>query len=134
MRKFLVNAAVAAVIGLTGLASAATTASADSVIFQFGSPRAVDVQYRDYYGDYYGDYDRDYYDRDWRRDRPRWDGGRRGRCERWLAVEKARDLGLRRAHVANVARRKVIVEGRRHGYRETIYFANVRGCPVIGRW
>ncbi|MCA1439691.1 hypothetical protein I6F07_05520 [Ensifer sp. IC4062] len=129
MRKFLVNAAVAAVIGLTGLASAATTASAESLIFEFGSPRGVDVQYRDYDRDYYRDYDRD-----WRRDRPRWDGERRGRCDRWLAVEKARDLGLRRAHVANVARRKVIVEGRRHGYRQTIIFANVRGCPVIGRW
>ncbi|MDK1490160.1 hypothetical protein QN219_08815 [Sinorhizobium sp. 7-81] len=125
MKKFLVKAAVAAVIGLTGLVGTATTASADSLVFQFGSPRGVDVQYRDY--------DRDY-DRDWRRDRPRWGGERRGRCDRWLAVEKARDLGLRRAHVANVARRKVIVEGRRHGYREAIIFANVRGCPVIGRW
>ncbi|MDK1375005.1 hypothetical protein QN222_10975 [Sinorhizobium sp. 6-70] len=119
MRKFLVNAAVAAVIGLTGLAGAATTASAESVIFEFGSPQGV--QYRDY-------------DRDWRRDRPRWDGERRGRCDPWLAVEKARDRGLRRAHVANVARRQVVVEGRRHGDRQAIIFANVRGCPVIGRW
>ncbi|WEX86138.1 hypothetical protein PZN02_002396 [Sinorhizobium garamanticum] len=129
MKKFLVNAAVAAVIGLTGLAGAATTASAESLIFQFGSPRGVDVQYRDY-----DRYDRYSDEGDWRRDRPRWGGERRGRCDRWLAVEKARDLGLRRAHVANVARRKVIVEGRRHGYREAIIFANVRGCPVIGRW
>ncbi|MDK1387145.1 hypothetical protein QN224_17185 [Sinorhizobium sp. 8-89] len=122
MKKFLVKAAVAAVIGLTGLVGAATTASAESLIFEFGSPRGVDVQYRDY--------DRD----DWRRDRPRWGRERRGRCDPWLAVEKARDRGLRRAHVANVARRQVVVEGRRHGYRQAIIFANVRGCPVIGRW
>ncbi|WEX76466.1 hypothetical protein PYH37_004775 [Sinorhizobium numidicum] len=127
MRKFLVNAAVAAVLGLTGLAGAASTASAESFVFEFGSPRGVDVQYRDY--DRYGD------ERDWRRDRYRPGfGERRGRCAPWIAVEKARDRGLRRAYVADVSRRRVVVEGRRRGSNQTIVFANVRGCPFIGRW
>lgn len=115
MKKLLVNAAVAAVMGLTGLVS---TASAQSLTFEFGPGGGV--QYRDY--------DR----HDGWRDRPRYE--RRGRCAPWIAVDKARDRGLRRAHVADVTGRRVVVEGRRHGYRQAIVFANVRGCPIIGRW
>lgn len=130
MKKFLINATVAAVVGLTGLTGGATVASADSLVFEIGP--GVDVQYRDRDRDRWGD------ERDWRRDR--WDrgerrwGGRRGRCVPGLAIEKARDRGLRRAHVADISRRQVVVAGRRHGYRQAIIFANVRGCPVIGRW
>ncbi|AFL53171.1 hypothetical protein ABIE78_000934 [Sinorhizobium fredii] len=122
MRKFLVNAAVAAVVGLTGLVGTTTTASADALVFEFG--QGGGVQYREH------DYDRWDDRRDWRRDR--WE--RRGRCEPWLAVDKARDRGLRRAHVADISRRQVVVQGRRHGDRQAIIFANVRGCPIIGRW
>ncbi|MBP2236781.1 hypothetical protein J2Z31_003295 [Sinorhizobium kostiense] len=123
MKKFFINAAVAAVVGLTGLTGAATTASAESLVFELGRG-GVDV---------YHDRDRD---RDWRRDR--WDRGegwgRRSRCVPGLAVEKARDRGLRRAHVADISRRQVVVAGRRYGERRAIVFANVRGCPIIGRW
>ncbi|ASY63789.1 hypothetical protein SJ05684_c23490 [Sinorhizobium sojae CCBAU 05684] len=130
MKKFLINATVAAIVGLTGLTGGASVASADSLVFEIGPRGGVDVQYRDRdrrWGD----------ERDWRRDRrgdrgERW--GRRGRCAPWLAVDKARDRGLRRAHVADVSRRQVVVAGRRYGERRTIVFANVRGCPVIGRW
>lgn len=126
MKNRFFNAAAAAVIGLTGLLAGASTASADSIEFGFGP--GVDVQYRDYDGGY-GD------ERDWRRGRDRhWDRDRRGRCAPWIAVDKARDRGLRRAYVADVTPRRVIVEGRRHGYRQTIVFANARGCPMIGRW
>lgn len=129
MKKFLINAAVAAMVGLTGLTGTATTASADSLVLELGQG-GVDV-YRDRdRGRHWGD------ERDWRRDR--WDRGerwgRRGRCAPGLAVEKARDRGLRRAHVADVSRRQVVVAGRRYGERRAIVFANVRGCPVIGRW
>jgi hypothetical protein len=122
MRKFLVTAAVAAVVGLTGLVGTATTASADALVFEFGQGGGVQYRERDY-----GRWDGQ---GDWRRDR--WE--RRGRCEPWLAVDKARDRGLRRAHVADVSRRQVVVQGRRHGDRQAIIFANVRGCPIIGRW
>ncbi|ABR61049.1 hypothetical protein GOC91_11355 [Sinorhizobium medicae] len=117
MKKFLVNAAIAAVIGLTGLVS---TASAQSLTLEIGPGG---VQYRDYdrHDDWRG---RGHYDR---RDR-------RGRCAPGLAVEKARDRGLRRAYVADVTGRRVVVEGRRRGHRQAIVFANARGCPVIGRW
>ncbi len=128
MKNRFFNAAAAAVIGLTGLLGAASTASADSIEFGFGPSDGIDVQYRDYNGGY-GD------ERDWNRGRDRyWDRGRRGRCAPWIAVDKARDRGLRRAYVADVTPRRVIVEGRRHGYRQTIVFANARGCPTIGRW
>ncbi len=132
MKNILINAAAAAVIGLTGLVGAASTASADTVEFGFGPGDGVQVQYRDF--------DRGYDDeRDWGRDRRGpdrgWDGGgRRSRCAPWMAVDKARDHGLRRAYVADVSHRRIVVEGSRRGYRQTIAFANVRGCPVIGRW
>lgn len=132
MKNILINAAAAAVIGLTGLVGAASTASADTVEFGFGSGDGVQVQYRDF--------NRGYDDeRDWGRDRRGpdrgWDGGgRRSRCAPWMAVDKARDHGLRRAYVADVSHRRIVVEGSRRGYRQTIAFANVRGCPVIGRW
>jgi hypothetical protein len=132
MKNILINAAAAAVIGLTGLFGAASTASADAVEFGFGSGDGVQVQYRDF--------DRGYGDeRDWGRDRRGpdrgWDGGgRRSRCAPWMAVDKARDHGLRRAYVADVSHRRIVVEGSRRGYRQTIAFANQRGCPVIGRW
>ncbi|RVG82566.1 hypothetical protein [Sinorhizobium meliloti] len=118
MKKFLVNAAVAAVIGLTGLVS---TASAQSLTLELGPGGGV--HYRDH--DRHDDWrDRRHYDR---RDR-------RGRCAPGPAVDKARDRGLRRAYVADVTGRRVVVEGRRHGHRQAIVFANARGCPIIGRW
>ena len=67
---------------------------------------------------------------------PGWDGpGRdrphRGECRPHHAVEKARWNGLRRAFVADVTPRRVVVAGVRHGGRDRMVFANVRGCPVI---
>ena len=45
------------------------------------------------------------------------------------------DLRLgRRVVEIDRAQRRVVVEGRRHGYRQSIVFANARGCPTIGRW
>ena len=54
-------------------------------------------------------------------------------CSPRRAVEEARWSGLHRARVHNVTPRRVVVAGVRHGYRDRIVFANVRGCPVIRR-
>jgi hypothetical protein len=134
MRQIITRLALAGFIGLTGLGATVTPAAADTLTFGIHSGGAVDVQYRDRDRDRYGD------ERDWRWDRrdrsdrgDGWGRERRGRCAPWLAVDKARDYGLRRAYVADVSRRRVVVEGRRHGDYRRIVFANARGCPVIGR-
>jgi hypothetical protein len=58
--------------------------------------------------------------------------GPRG-CDPRMAEDIARNYGLRRARVADVTPRRVIVDGYgRHG-PDTMVFANVRGCPVMGR-
>ena len=44
MKNTLINAAAAVVIGLTGLVGAASTASAETVEFGFGSGGGVPVQ------------------------------------------------------------------------------------------
>ena len=122
MKQTFAKLMLAGLIGLTGLAGTAATASADTLTFGIHSGDVVDVQYRDW------DQNRRY--------RPDWGNERherRGRCAPWLATEKARDIGLRRAQVVHVGNRRVVVEGRRHGEFRTIAFANVRGCPVLGR-
>ncbi|MBW9062616.1 hypothetical protein JNB71_04740 [Rhizobium herbae] len=130
MRRILTKLALAGFIGLTGLGATVVPAAAETLTFGIHSGGVVDVQYREGYRD----------ERDWgwdRRHRPDWGDGwgreRRGRCAPWLAVDKARDYGLRRAYVADVSWRRVVVEGRRHGDYRRIVFANARGCPVIGR-
>lgn len=136
MRQIFTRLALAGFIGLTGLGATVAPAAADTLTFGIHSGGVVDVHYRDRDG--YGD-ERDW-ERDWDRDRrhrPGWGHGwgheRRGRCAPWLAVDKARYFGLRRAYVADVSWRRVVVEGRRHGDYRRIVFANARGCPVIGR-
>ncbi|CAN7318636.1 hypothetical protein LJR235_001639 [Pararhizobium sp. LjRoot235] len=139
MRQIFTRLALAGFIGLTGLGATVAPAVAETLTFGIHSGGVVDVQYRDRDG--YGD-ERDGYgdERDWGRDRRHrpdrgdgWGRERRGRCAPWLAVDKARDYGLRRAYVADVSWRRVVVEGRRHGDYRRIVFANARGCPVIGR-
>lgn len=131
MRQNFVKLAAIAFIGLSGLGATAATASADTLTFGLHSGGVVDVQYRDNDRNRRGD------ERDWghnRHNRPGWDRGeRRGRCAPGLAQEKARDFGLRRAQVVDVSPRRVVVEGRRRGEYRTVVFANVRGCPIIGR-
>lgn len=125
MTHFFAKAALAALIGFGGLGATATTASADSIRFGIGDG-GLSVQVRDH-------------DRGWDRGRGRgdrgWDRhGRRGRCAPWMATRKAERFGLRRAHVVDISRRRVIVEGRKRGRFITVAFANARGCPTIGRY
>ena len=57
-------------------------------------------------------------------------GFERGFCRPRRALRKARSRGLRRAYIARVGHRGVIVKGRKWGERVTVGFANRRGCPV----
>ncbi|KQY36053.1 MULTISPECIES: hypothetical protein [Rhizobium/Agrobacterium group] len=130
MKQIFAKLALAGMIGLTGLGATLTPAAADTITLGLSSGGIVDVQYRDRDRDRYGD------ERDWDRDRrhrPGWGHERRGRCDPWLAQEKARDFGMRRARVVDVSPRRVVVEGMRRGNYRTLVFANARGCPVIGR-
>jgi hypothetical protein len=54
----------------------------------------------------------------------------RVRCDLDLATDIARDEGLRRPRVVDVTERRVVVRGRTAYGRETIVFANRRGCPI----
>ena len=56
---------------------------------------------------------------------------RRGRCTVRHAIRKARRLGVHHTHLARANHRRIVVRGRRHGYRARIVFANRRHCPVI---
>ena len=132
MKQIFAKLALAGMIGLTGFGATLAPAAADTLTLGLYSGGVVDVQYRD------RDRDRDRYgdERDWDRDRrhrPGWGHERRGRCDPWLAQEKARDFGIRRARVVDVSPRRVVVEGVRRGDYRSIVFANARGCPVIGR-
>lgn len=129
MKQLFAKLMVAGLVGLSGFTGlGAASASAETLSFGIRSGDVVEVQYGGGYGD----------ERDWDRGRDRgrhhgWDRERRGRCAPWLATDKARYYGLRRAQVVHVGQRRVVVEGRRHGDYRQIVFANVRGCPVIGR-
>lgn len=60
--------------------------------------------------------------------------GFRGRgCDPRQAEGIARDYGLRRARVVDVTPRRVVVNGFGRRGPDTIMFANVRGCPMMGR-
>ena len=62
---------------------------------------------------------------------PRFD--RRRGCDPREAVDVARSYGLRRARVVDVTPRRVIVDGFGRRGPDTMMFANVRGCPLLGR-
>lgn len=56
---------------------------------------------------------------------------RRRGCDPVDALDAARDAGLRRARVARVSPRNIVVEGFTRGGADRMVFANVRGCPKI---
>ncbi|MCR6500156.1 hypothetical protein MUO32_13995 [Shinella sp. CPCC 101442] len=139
MTNFLKKTVLAALLGLGALTAVAPAASAGDI-----SLSIEQVGYRNGFfevHDYGRDRDRDRWDRrsdrrdrwDRRHERRHGDWGRRGRCSPDFAVAKARDLGLRRARLADVTPRKVVVEGFRHGGYSRVVFANDRHCPVLWR-
>jgi hypothetical protein len=54
-------------------------------------------------------------------------------CAPGFAEEKASRMGLRRAHVIDMNRRVVVVEGFSRRGPDRIVFANERGCPLMRR-
>ncbi len=118
MKTFLKTAVITlsvALTGLTGMAVTAPAAKADTLEFRIGPVVSICASGRAGVTMTAGS------------------ATARGRCHPGLAVEKARDYGFRRAQVVDVTPRRVVVEGRRFGDYRTISFANVRGCPVLGR-
>lgn len=141
MTTFLTKTILAAVLGLGALTASVPAASAaglsvtvDTVGYRNGFLQVQEGDWgrRDGWG---GDRRRgdDRWDR--RDDRRHGDGwGRgRGRCSPDLAVAKARDFGVRRARIADMSPRRVVVEGFRRGEYSRIVFANERGCPAMWR-
>jgi hypothetical protein len=63
----------------------------------------------------------------------RYDPHRPRICSPVLAVQKARERGMRYAHITNITPRRVVVEGRDRRGPDRIAFANVPGCPLIRR-
>ena len=128
MTSFLKNTLLAAVLGLgalTAFAPAASAANIELSVEQVGYRNGF-LEVRDH------DRGRDRWDRRHDRRHGNWGGGR-GRCDIGLAVAKARDFGLRRARVADVTPRKVVVEGFRYQGYSRMVFANDRHCPVLWR-
>jgi hypothetical protein len=54
-------------------------------------------------------------------------------CDPRQAEDIARGYGLRHARVADITPRRVIVNGFGRRGPDSIVFANVRGCPIMGR-
>ncbi|MDI7860944.1 hypothetical protein MRS76_03155 [Rhizobiaceae bacterium n13] len=112
MTQFFAKAGLAALIAFGAISATASTAAAQDVGFGFYVGNGGYYQPRPYYP-------RPVY-------RPRV-------CSPGQAIEKARWNGLRRARVAQVGPRRVVVEGTgRYGWGRMV-FANVPGCPLIHR-
>ncbi len=134
MTTILKKTILAAVLGLGALSASVPAASAAGI-----SVTIDNVGYRNGFLQVQG------FDGGWeeeRRDRrrERWDDrrerrhhgdfGRRGRCSPDLAIDKARDFGMRRARIADMSPRRVVVEGFRRGEYTRMVFMNDRGCPI----
>ncbi|MDL2405177.1 hypothetical protein PY650_05810 [Rhizobium calliandrae] len=111
MKELLAKLGIAAAITVTVLSGTA----------EYASAQGVDV----YIGPGYHRPPPDYY-----APRPHYD--RRG-CDPREAMDVARSYGLHRARVVDVTPRRVIVDGFGRRGPDTMMFANVRGCPLIGR-
>lgn len=131
MTRIVKKTILAAVLGLCALTASVPAASAAglSVTIDTVGYRNGFLQVQD------GGWDRDRRDRDrdrWddRRDRRHGERGGRGRCSPELAIDKARDFGMRRARIADMSPRRVVVEGFRRGDYSRMVFVNERGCPI----
>lgn len=112
MNQLLAKLGVAAAIAMTALSGSAGYAAAQGVDIYIGPGHRPPPP--------------DYY----RPPPPRFD--RRG-CDPREAVDVARSYGLHRARVVDVTPRRVIVDGFGRRGPDTMMFANVRGCPMLGR-
>jgi hypothetical protein len=118
MKEILAKAGIAMAIAVAALSGAVTSASAQGVDIYVGPG-------------YHRPPPPDYY-----RPPPPPPGygyGRPRGCDPRQAEDIARDYGLRRARVADITPRRVIVNGFGRRGPDTMVFANVRGCPLMGR-
>jgi hypothetical protein len=128
MIKTIRNAALTLAVGLGALAAMPATAEADGLYFSFGSggSRA---------GVYLGDgghvrhWDRNH-GRHWKNDHHRWKP--RNRCTNGRALDKAANMGVRRAYVSYASDSTITVRGRALGDSVRVRFSRAPGCPVIG--
>ncbi|MDN5927342.1 MAG: hypothetical protein L0I29_09740 [Hyphomicrobiales bacterium] len=114
MLKFIKASAVCAVLGITALAGA--PAQADALYIGAGGHGGLRVMVRDNHG-------------------PRWHGNRHYRpvraCSPERALERARRMGVRRAHVAYQNRSVIGVRGHDRRGRITLTFGRYANCPLI---
>ncbi len=112
----LIRAAFIGTLALSSVSISGLPAMSQDLEFRVG-PGGVDVRNRD----------RDRYPDQYEGGRDR----RRGECTPDDALDAARDSGLRRARIARVTPRNVVVEGFTRRGPDRIVFANVRGCPEV---
>ncbi|MDO9418744.1 hypothetical protein [Pararhizobium sp.] len=119
MLKFLSNAGLAVVLTASTFTTMAPPAFSQDLELRLGDDVIIGRPRKD-------------------RDRPRFNddedmGQRRPRrgCDPDDALDLARDAGFRRARIAGVTPRRVIVQGMTRGGPDRITFANVRGCPEL---
>ncbi len=63
-----------------------------------------------------------------------WSGGHGPRCSPWKAEAKARNMGLRRVHIADVGPNRIVVKGKRWGRTHTVVFGRNANCPIKATW
>ena len=125
MNRFLRTTLAALVVATAGVAASAPAATAGGIGFEFsigGPSGGIVIRDNDRRGG------RDHGGRDGRDGF----GGHRDVCRPDVAIDKARDMGVRRADVVRAGERRVVVEGFRHHRPVRVIFANERHCPVIG--
>lgn len=102
-----------AIAGLLGLATlSATPAKAEALYLNFGGPDPHFVGHGENYRDEY-----------WRSQR---------RCTPERALYKAQRIGVHRARLDYVSKRRIGIIGRSRGERVYLTFARAPNCPIIG--
>jgi hypothetical protein len=124
MRRFLINSALALVVGVTGMPLVTNQALAQEFEFSIGrdGPRVRTRERCD------PNYDDDCYEgRRYVEQR----AVRRG-CSEDRALDKAERMGIQRARIVSAGRRTIEVRGRSfEGERVYVTFGRDRGCPVL---
>lgn len=135
MRNFILNSAMAAVLGFGGMSFGPLAAQAQDIQLELGrdGPQLRVLDNCD--PDVEDCRDRRHESRSERRERERREQEQREvrRCTPDRALDKADRMGVRRARIDSVGRRTIEVRGRsRNGERVHITFGRSRNCPVIG--
>ncbi len=117
LSKFVKTAALAALIGVGSMAAATVPAAAGGGGFtiQFGTGYGPGWGWGPGWGPGYG---KGY-------------GPKPNICKPKRAVNKARNMGVRKTRIVRRNPNRVVVKGWRHGYPVRVVFANRRHCPVI---